>query len=346
MLLAEEIAEKGSTAPSQRVEPAYKLRYTLQGHTDAISSVEFSPDGRLLATASNDSTIKLWTATTGKYDCTLTGHKAGISDVTWSQDSKYLASASDDHTVIIWSLGKKQASKTLVGHTDFVFCVRYNPQGTLLASGSFDETVRVWDVKKGKTLIVLAGHTQPVTTVHFNRDGTLLATGSMDGTIKIWDPSNGGQLLKTLTEPIPSPVSFLKFSPNGKYILSSSWSSTLTLWSYQRAETLRHYRGHRCEAFCCAAAYSVTGGKWIVSGSEDGSVYLWDLHSKPGEYNQNIQDGGREEVGVKGAAAGWVQRLEGHKDVVVAVSCHPTKNIIASGALGKDNTVKLWFSDT
>lgn len=108
--------------------PNYVLRYTLQGHKKAISSVKFSPDGKLLASACTrcrdvpvmvhgltcarapysaaDKQIKLWDAMDGQYKATLTGHSQGISDVAWSDDSAYLASASDDKTVRVWDIEK------------------------------------------------------------------------------------------------------------------------------------------------------------------------------------------------------------------------------------------------
>ena len=118
-------------------------------------------------------------------------------------------------------------------------------------------------------------------------------------------------------------ISFVKFSPNGKYILAAKLGSELNLWDYTKGTCLKTYAGHENEKRCIFANFSTTGGKWIVSGSEDGKVYVWNLQTK--------------EV---------VQTLEGHTDAVLATSCHPRENMIASGGLENDNTIKIWRSDT
>ncbi|KJH47160.1 WD domain, G-beta repeat protein [Dictyocaulus viviparus] len=307
--------------PTQPGLPNYTLLMTLNGHQKSVASLKFSACGVYLASASADTTIRVWFVKDGKPMQTLNGHKIGINDVAWSPNSLFLASASDDKTVRIWEVETGKCIKTLKGHTNYVFCCAYNPQCTMVASGSFDETVRIWDLRTGLCTKVLPAHADPVSAVSFNRDGTLLCSSSYDGLVRIWETANG-QCVKTLVDDDNPPVAFVKFSPNGKYILASTLDSTLKLWDFIKGKCLKTYTGHVNQKYCIFSNFSVTGGKWIVSGSEDKKIYIWNLQTK--------------EI---------VQTIDCQQDVVLATDCHPNQNIIASSGLESDFSIHLWKSD-
>lgn len=219
-----------SPSPAAAAAP-YRLHRVLTDHSRAVSCAKFSDDGALLATASLDKTLLVYSTPTLHLLARLVGHTAGVSDLAWSSSSHYLCSASDDSTVRIWDARAAASSadpllKTLRGHSHFVFCVAFNPQSNLVASGGFDNTLRIWEVKTGKCVRVITGHSDPVTSVHFIRDGSVVVSGSHDGSCRIWDAANGS-CLKTLIDDKGPAVSFVKFAPNGKFILVATLDDTL-----------------------------------------------------------------------------------------------------------------------
>jgi WD40 repeat protein len=172
---------------------------TLTGHTGYVSSVAFSPDGRLLASGSCSKynspsgyciqgEIKLWEVASGSEVRTLTGHADWVNSVAFSPDGRLLASGA--LAIKLWEVASGSEVRTLTGHTSWVNSVAFSPDGRLLASGSWDHTIKLWEVATGREVRTLTGHTWYVNSVAFSPDGRLLASGSWDTTIKLWDISD------------------------------------------------------------------------------------------------------------------------------------------------------------
>ena len=175
-----------------KVKAMTRCSSTLAGHTEAILSVSFSPDGSQLATGSGDTTIRVWDMHTETPRHTLKGHANWVQIVSWSPDGKLIASGSMDKTVRLWDPKKgTQIGDALKAHSDSITSIAWEPrlankECNRFASASRDGTVRVWDATLRRVLFVLTQHTAPVMCLRWGGEG-MIYTGSRDKTIKVWD---------------------------------------------------------------------------------------------------------------------------------------------------------------
>jgi WD40 repeat protein len=252
---------------------------TLKGHTDRVTSVAFSPDGKLLASGSWDNTVKLWDVVSGQEVRTLTGHVNHVTNIAFSPDGKLLASGSTDKTVKLWDVASGQEVRTLTSPTDFVTSVAFSPDGKLLASGSWVNTVKLWDVASGQEVRTLTGHTDWVQSVAFSPDGKLLASGSTDKTVMLWDVASG-QDLRTLTGHTAN-VNSVAFSPNGKLLASASSDKAVILWDAASGQQVCKLTGYDVDMLAeIGHVFSVAfspDGKLLASGSDDNMVMLREV---------------------------------------------------------------------
>jgi WD40 repeat protein len=241
-----------------------KERSQLLGHKSFSSSLMFSPDGKFLATASNDQKIRLWDVATGKE---LRQMKEPAFSLVFSRDSKRLASGGK--TVKSWDVATGQLQATLSGNgAEGVNSLVFAPDGTQLAAGTQEEII-LWDV--GTRKLVRKWPSRNNYRLAFSRDGSTLASSGA-GTIRLWDAASGRPFHSWPGH--EGEVASVAFSPNGKYLVSISWSEKiLRLWETTTGKLLRALSGH--ESYARTAAFS-PDGNFILSGGGDGTLRLWE----------------------------------------------------------------------
>jgi WD40 repeat protein len=318
-------------------------------HSADISRLVLSHDGKMIASASKDRTVNLWSLD-GKLLHTLQGHENDVTDVTISHDSKMIASVSTDNTLRIWSLdnvaptlkgsslsfspnsqmivtGKDKTinlwqidgklQKKFPGHKDFITKVSFSPDGKIIATASADKTVKLWDLD-GKLLHTLQEHKGSVTSVSFSPDSKIIASGSLDQTVKLWDLH--GKLLHTL-EGHKDSVTSVSFSPDSKMIASGSRDSTVRLWDLD-GKLLHTITGHTKAILDVSFS---PNGKMIASASEDKTVMLWHLHTIL--WHLNVQQ----------------TKVFKFNDNVFRVKFSPNSQTLASAS---EKEIKLWNLDS
>jgi WD40 domain-containing protein len=154
--------------------------------TDTVNDLNFSPDGRILASGGQEGTIELWNVKTYKPIQRLARHLGGVNSVVFSPDGQVLGSAGQDGRIKLWHVTTGKPIWEVEGHASGVNTLVFTPDGGALVSGGYDRHLKIWDASTGKGLSTLAAHTQEVTSAAFSPDGRTLASASKDGTIRIW----------------------------------------------------------------------------------------------------------------------------------------------------------------
>ena len=250
--------------------------FTLQGHTEYVTSVAFSPDGLTLASGSNDHTLKLWDRNGGRLRLTLSGHTGGVKSVAFSPDGRILASGSNDKTIKIWDLVSGTLLRTFEGHTDAVLSIAFSLDGKTLASGSTDETIRLWSTSKSRPIRAMQGNCGSVPKIAFSPDGRILASSSGDWKqpIKFWDVKSGQEVCSLASSRVDV-VTSIAYSNNGHTLASGNWGGvTIKLWDTVSGELVGTLPGHNGLVYSLAFS---PDRRILASASRDKTIKLWNL---------------------------------------------------------------------
>ncbi|AFZ81141.1 WD-repeat domain-containing protein [Theileria equi strain WA] len=309
------------------IRPVTRCASSLQGHSEAVLCLEFSPDGSYLASGSGDSTVRIWDLSTHTPIKTFTGHTNWVLSLSWSPDGHSLASAGMDNKVIVWN-PKNGGNVFLGGHTKGITTLAWQPLHNidtsvrnypLLASASMDCTVRIWDSKAGVSLKILSGHTRGISQIIWSADDpNMIFSASRDTFIKVWN-FNTGALVKnlkghahwinTLTSNTSRIMKSGPYSPENFEIGNIKFGSVEEMIK----ESRKIYQKFR-ESF---------GQERLLSGSDDNTMFIWLPHS----------DGNKP-----------LYRMTGHQQLINHVSFSADGRYFASASF--DKSIRIWCSIT
>jgi eukaryotic-like serine/threonine-protein kinase len=317
---------------------------TFKEHTKNVRCVDFSPSEELMASGSEDQTVRLWNAGSGEVR-TLGEHKYAVTCLRFSPDGRSLASAGGemrlwnvstgevlftfdsnvseiafspngtliaatctDNVVKLFDATSGKPLRTLRGHTDWVRCIEFSPDGTQLVSGSDDQTIKLWDLSNGTERRTLKGHTAPISCVRFSPDGTRLASGSEDQTVKLWYVANDF-----------NPNNFAldadsgEFSPDGALLVTDGYKGT-QLWDVVTGQEIRAIGNIKLSDCIGISFYN---GTRIATASDDQTISLWDA-----------------------ATGKKLSLLKGHQDSIRELKFSQDGTHVASKSY--DDTIKIW----
>ncbi|KAG8757818.1 hypothetical protein FRC11_004248, partial [Ceratobasidium sp. 423] len=346
-----------------------------RGHSGQVASLAFSQDGKYLASGSEDRSVLVWdirkaTPIGGPYG----GHTAQVNSVAFSPDGSQIASGSNDGTIHIRQVHSFGSSDVIILSPPAeelrpsVQSISYSPDSAYIASGGKDSSIRVWDLVKRAPLVTsgqFQGHNDSVNSVAFSPSGEMIISGSNDCTIRTWRLRNGTPIY-TIGGPKSSvsneyahtdPVSSVRLSLDGKFIVSGSWDSTIRIWATPTGELVTGPFEGPCQI--TAVSFSVDGTR-VLSASQDCAVQTWSAFcgvrsdNKSRVTNYSIDS-------VEFAPDGWelatgcsdnkirlwreqdgelIFSLEGHEGSVRSVSFSPDTLYLVSGS--DDCTIRVW----
>jgi WD40 repeat protein len=324
-------SNSGSTrqTPTSSVDFVSRLLYT-RTHSDQVDSIAISPDGQMIASASDDKTIKVWRLQDGELLRTLAGHEGSVASVAISPNGQNIVSASWDGTIKVWRLLDGELLRTLKNHASRsavttgeidrrIFDVLITPDGETIISNNADKTIEIWRFRDGELLRTISGHEDMVHSIAITPNGKNLVSGGFDYAIKVWR-LNDGQLLRTFSpgkDAIPGFTSE-SISSDGETLVTSQ-DYNIKIWRLKDGKLLRTISASGCSN---TNPIISKDGQKIIAGSnaDDNAIRIWRL-----------RDGQ------------LLRTIYGHNSSSVSLAISPNGKSLVSGSF--DHTIKVWQLD-
>jgi len=293
-----------------------KKIYVFKGHTSTVNNVKFSPNGRWIASASLDQSIRIWDIKTKKEISMLTHDDVSIKSIIFIDNETLISTSSLN--IELWDLKNKKLLKSVSTGMDdlenidiskdkkmlalggrvvkvkdltnnkiifqserdirtMVNSVKFSPNGKILATCSSNGTIELWNIKSRKKIALLRGHTSSINDIEFSKDGLTLISSSDDKTIRFWDISNiENKNFKFKRD--GGGTNDIIFSKTGKLFASTGyWSNNIYLWDTETLHIQNILKGHTNKV---KKLLFSSDEKKIFSASDDGTIKIWDLENQ------------------------------------------------------------------
>ncbi|KAL0074517.1 WD40-repeat-containing domain protein [Phycomyces blakesleeanus] len=285
---------------------------TLSGHKGPVNDVCYNKVGQYCISAGRDRSVKLWNPSTGLHLHTYSGHGREVLGVAVASDNTKIASCGVDRAVILWDVGSGEILRRYTAHWERVNAVDFNEDGTVAVSGSFDATIRLWDCRSSNfsPMQIIEACKDSVMSVQVK--GAEIVAGCADGKLRIFDIRMG----RTLQDYIGPAITSARFSKDSNCVVVSTLDNTCRLMDKSSGTLLNEFKGHRHTEYKLESTLTNTDAH-VVSGSEDGNIYIWD-----------VLEGDLKCT------------LKSHDGIVTTVDYHPSD--VAMISAGGDGCIRVW----